>query len=103
MLRFRLGADQNDAIWRTATGLSGYSNITLSFSLTGASIDGDDDAIAVEVLRDGGSTWTRLQTFNTTQTGTIYNYDVTSYKANLAVKFIMVGGDLMDTSEPGHR
>lgn len=99
VLRFNRNSAQGNAIWRKVGDLSSHASVTLSFTLDGNRIDGASDAIAVEVSGNGGGSWTTLQQFNSDPNGDLQSYDVTAYKADLAVRFIMVGSGLTGNNE----
>lgn len=75
-----------------------------TYNGTGASTMGSDDNVQFLVSNDGGSTWTSLQTWNTsntpTNTSTTYSFDLTGYNgANTVFAFYGTDGTVNDTQD----
>lgn len=73
--------------------LSAFTTATFSFVCRTTGVDAGDQ-MAVEVSGNGGTSWTRLETFTGPIAGTVTKtYNITAFKAaNTQIRFIEVGG-----------
>ncbi|HTO46652.1 MAG TPA: DUF4347 domain-containing protein, partial [Burkholderiales bacterium] len=85
------GSQFNDSIQRSVNLLS-YTSATLTFTYRITGIEAPD-AVAVQVSKDGGATFTTLATYNTNTAAGNGNFDISSYISDkTVVRFAVTGG-----------